>query len=151
MSRIIYPKMRRSTFTCLLAFVRFFNTTWYLIKSSLTYSFSVPLENVKLYWKMYSLKNLRSEARISSGLLIELRIEGLTSLFEILFYVNVRTYWRVFPPDFGWKATYFQISFRESICSFREKEKLIPWGALTLMRNKAGDQQWCETRKAPAK
>lgn len=101
MSRIIYPKMRRSTFTCLLAFVRFFNTTWYLIKSSLTYSFSVPLENVKLYWKMYSLKNLRSEARISSGLLIELRIEGLTSLFEILFYVNVRTYWRVFPPDFG--------------------------------------------------
>lgn len=96
-------------------------------------------------------KNQRSEARISSGLLIELWTEGLTSPFEILFYVNVPTSWRVLPYDFVRKAIYFQISFRGSICSFREREKLIPWGALTLMRNKARAQQWCETRKTPAK
>lgn len=113
--------------------------------------FSVALKNVKLFWQMCSLKNQRSEARIPSGLLIELWTEGLTSPFEILFYVNVPTSWRVLPYDFVRKAIYFQISFRESICSFREREKLIPWGSLTLTRNKARAQQWCETRKTPAK
>lgn len=32
-----------------------------------------------------------------------------------------------------------------------KEKKLIPWGALTLIRNKAKAQQWCETRKRPAK
>jgi hypothetical protein len=64
--------------------------------------------------------------------------------------VNVPTSWRVLPYDIVRKAIYFQISFRKSICSFRDREKLIPPGTLTLMRNKARDQQWWETKETPA-
>lgn len=148
MFRIIYPKMRRSsTLSCLSDFCTlddiWQNPPWLS-------PVRVPLKNVKLYWKMYSLKYQKSEARSSSGLFIEIGTEWLASLFEILFYVNVPISWRVLPYDFVRKAIYIQISFRENICSFREREKLIPWGALTLMRNKARAQQWCQTRKASA-
>lgn len=151
MSGITAPKMSRSLYSPVywpLSHFRTLHDIWQ--NPSWLSPLGVILKNVKFYCKMCSLKNQRLEAKISI-LLIEFQTEGLASPSEILFYVNVPTSWRVLPYDFVRKAIYFQISFRESICSFREREKRILWGTLTLMRNKARAQQGGETRGTPAK